>query len=93
MTGSGLLARTPARSATRSRVHGGVNQDPSGRTPANPTVVVTQAVAGPAARLLAPNRAPAGTRTTSPAAASAASPSTVTRSVPLSTYSTSSRDT
>jgi ABC-type antimicrobial peptide transport system permease subunit len=52
------------------RVQGGVNQDPSGRTAARPTLVVTQAVAGSSARLPTPNREPAGTRITSPAVAS-----------------------
>ena len=72
---------------------GGLIHEPSGSTPSSPTLVVTQAVAGSPPRLSTPNWAPAGTTITSPAVASSACPSRLARIVPLSTYSTSSRET
>jgi mannose-6-phosphate isomerase-like protein (cupin superfamily) len=75
------------------RVQGGVNQEPSGRMPLRPTLVVTQAVTGSSVTLSARKLDPPGTTIRSPGPASLGCASKTARSRPLSTYSTSSRET
>jgi hypothetical protein len=57
-----LCAACPAGYPRRHCVQGGAIHEPSGSTPRKPTLVVTQAVAGPSARLSTPNLAPASHR-------------------------------